>query len=263
MVHDLAAATRAFARMYATSDLDQWTGCHMFVFVAVILVGPELVSAFPMRFAWCYPWSKPLELQSKHHLDTLSRKDWAFIIINKLITVMYVYHILKVCRMSPHIYWPLEEVTFANSILALFPLFCVYDLLYALFHNFLHRRFVYGYIHKHHHQQVNPSRGHHDAMNVHPIEFIVGEYLHLIAFYFVPCHVVAVIMMNVTAAMAAALNHSHIDIRVPLLWEARDHNTHHRALTCNFGQYTMFWDKVFGWYQPYCRATKGKEVNQD
>jgi hypothetical protein len=40
---------------------------------------------------------------------------------------------------------------------------------------------VYRLVHKHHHRQHAPSRGNTDAVNVHPFEFVVGEYLHLAA----------------------------------------------------------------------------------
>jgi sterol desaturase/sphingolipid hydroxylase (fatty acid hydroxylase superfamily) len=42
------------------------------------------------------------------------------------------------------------------------------------------------FIHKHHHRQKAPSRGTADAINVHPFEFVCGEYNHLLAIYLVP-----------------------------------------------------------------------------
>lgn len=58
-------------------------------------------------------------------------------------------------------------------------LYVVYDLFYTVGHRALHHRSVYKYVHKHHHRQRAPSRGNVDAVNVHPFEFVSGEYNHL------------------------------------------------------------------------------------
>ena len=33
--------------------------------------------------------------------------------------------------------------------------------------------------------------------------------------------------------------------------QVRNHDVHHRWPRSNYGQYTMFWDRVFGWYRDY------------
>ena len=71
-----------------------------------------------------------------------------------------------------------------NTLLPLPLFFLVYDAFYAPFHRALHHRSVYAFVHKHHHRQVVPTRGNTDAINVHPFEFIVGEYNHV---YPYPC----------------------------------------------------------------------------
>jgi len=62
-------------------------------------------------------------------------------------------------------------------------LFVIYDLFYSRFHHLLHWRAIYGLVHKHHHKQKAPSRGNYDAVNVHPFEFVTGEWLHLLAMF--------------------------------------------------------------------------------
>ena len=73
----------------------------------------------------------------------------------------------------------------ANTCIALPAFFVVYDFFYAPFHRALHHRSVYAYVHKHHHRQVVPTRGNTDAINVHPFEFIMGEYNHVLAIFLV------------------------------------------------------------------------------
>lgn len=66
-----------------------------------------------------------------------------------------------------------------STICAFILLYIVYDFFYTIGHRALHHRSVYKYVHKHHHRQRAPSRGNVDAVNVHPFEFVSGEYNHL------------------------------------------------------------------------------------
>lgn len=63
--------------------------------------------------------------------------------------------------------------------------------------------------------QVNPTRGNHDAMNVHPVEFIVGEYLHLAAMMVVPVHAATCLVFIVMLGVLTSLNHTRYDVKVP------------------------------------------------
>lgn len=114
---------------------------------------------------------------------------------------------------------------------------------------------VYHLVHRHHHRQLAPSRGTTDAVNVHPFEFLVGEYLHLAAVCITGkllrllglggVHVAACLAFVVLGGVAASLNHTRLDVR--LLWglfEVRAHDVHHRMPKANFGQYTQTWDRV-------------------
>jgi sterol desaturase/sphingolipid hydroxylase (fatty acid hydroxylase superfamily) len=119
------------------------------------------------------------------------------------------------------------------------------------FHRILHFRSLYAFIHKHHHRQKAPSRGNLDAINVHPFEFVVGEYLHLLTVYLIPCHISTVVFFLVLGGVLASLNHTRFDVVVPFLYSVKVHDLHHRLPESNYGQYTMFWDWVFGSYREY------------
>lgn len=62
---------------------------------------------------------------------------------------------------------------------------------------------------------MNPTRGNHDAMNVHPVEFIVGEYLHLAAMMVVPVHAATCLVFIVMLGVLTSLNHTRYDVKVP------------------------------------------------
>ena len=122
---------------------------------------------------------------------------------------------------------------------------------------------VYKWVHKHHHRQHAPTRGNTDAVNVHPFEFVVGEYCHLLAVYCLcaltgECHVAAVLVFIVLGGMLASLNHTRLDVRVPWgVYEVRSHDVHHRLPTSNYGQYTQVWDRLLGTFRPYSDAPQG------
>jgi len=112
----------------------------------------------------------------------------------------------------------LKDITAGNTIGALILLYVVYDFFYTLFHRALHHRSIYKYIHKHHHRQKAPSRGNVDAVNVHPFEFVCGEYNHLLALYLVShvmqvqVHVLTILVFIVVGGFLASLNHTRFDL---------------------------------------------------
>jgi len=144
-----------------------------------------------------------------------------------------------------------SEVTFLNTVGSVPAMFVLYDLFYCPFHALLHHPAIYVYVHKHHHKQKSPSRGNRDAINVHPFEFTVGEWIHLLAVSLMPeVHLYAVLFFIVAGGTMASLNHTRFDMRLKyLLLETRFHDEHHVAFNYNFSQYTMLWDHIFGWFR--------------
>jgi sterol desaturase/sphingolipid hydroxylase (fatty acid hydroxylase superfamily) len=148
-----------------------------------------------------------------------------------------------------------------NVLLPLPVIFIVYDFFYTVMHWALHIKAVYGLIHKHHHQQKAPSRANIDAVNVHPIEFLLGEYNHLLAVALVcqllhmQVHFVCVILFLAVGGSLASLNHTRFDVSFRLFglswYDSKSHDVHHRMPQCNYGQYIMLWDHFFGTYRPY------------
>mmetsp|Transcript_1570 Transcript_1570/g.3309 ORF Transcript_1570/g.3309 Transcript_1570/m.3309 type:complete len:165 (-) Transcript_1570:34-528(-) len=137
----------------------------------------------------------------------------------------------------------------------------MFDFFYTILHWALHIQKVYGYIHKHHHQQKAPSRANVDAVNVHPLEFFLGEYNHLLAL-FICCqsfqmkiHVISVIIFMALGGGLAGINHTRFDAQINFfgltIFDSKNHDVHHRIPQSNYGQYTVFWDYIFGSYRPF------------
>jgi len=182
-------------------------------------------------------------------------KDWIYIFTNKLGTGLFNYHTFQYCwhYAGKGVYWNLNEMTFMNTVVALPLLFLAYDLPYSLFHRFLHHASVYGYVHKHHHKQRAPIYGNDDAINTHPIEFWIGAYLHLFAIYIVPVHMVTVLVFLILITLFSAWNHTRFEMcwGKGYLYDNKEHDTHHKLLTCNYAAYTQFWDVLFGTYREW------------
>jgi sterol desaturase/sphingolipid hydroxylase (fatty acid hydroxylase superfamily) len=237
-------------------NVENWSLGMMAAFSTGIMVGLQILSScLPFIFGNGGTKHKLIPVKGKH-LDSLSWDDNLFITINKLLTILFVYHLIWVCQKSNSISWLAEEVTLLNTAGSLTAFYIFYDLFYYNFHRILHFRSLYGFVHKHHHKQKAPSRGNLDAINVHPFEFVVGEYLHLLTIYCIPCHIYTVTFFILAGGFLASLNHTRYDVNIPYLYSVKVHDVHHRLPESNYGQYTMFWDHLLGSYRGYDQNTK-------
>lgn len=118
---------------------------------------------------------------------------------------------------------------------------------------------------------VRPSRANTDAINVHPIEFVLGEYNHLLAIYLysscvTPIHPLSCILFMVVAGLMAGFNHTRFDMVWEMfgiqIFDSKAHDVHHRIPQSNYGQYTMLWDYIFGSYRYVQKQEKGNRQQQ-
>mmetsp|Transcript_21732 Transcript_21732/g.55925 ORF Transcript_21732/g.55925 Transcript_21732/m.55925 type:complete len:266 (-) Transcript_21732:589-1386(-) len=227
-------------------DYRTWSWGQCAVFAFVVLFGYELLHrVVPLLFAG-FP---KLPMKGKH-LDEFELKDKLFIHFNRITGVTFVYNCLQYMSLSDTVKWRPAEMTLMNTVVALPALFIFYDFFYCLWHRLLHVRAIYPWVHKHHHKQVVPTRGNLDAMNVHPVEFLVGEYLHLAALTVVPAHAITFFLFILSMGVLTALNHTRLDVKIPFgIYESRWHDLHHRVPQSNYGQYTMLWDHLWGSYR--------------
>lgn len=257
MAVDKAAGILLWLSSFHVWDASTWSPGQYVGWALVVLAGLELmallVNSVPPLFL------SPQRIPHRgHHLDTLSTLDWGFICWNKFTTTVFTYHTVRYCWLASSIKWSLDDASLLNTMVAFPALFVVYDFFYALWHRFLHLRQFYRFIHKHHHHQAAPTRGNVDAVNVHPIEFIVGEYLHLFAIVLVPCHVITAAAFVILGGVLASLNHTRYDVMFGVFFDVKAHDQHHVIPTQNYGQYTMLWDRVMGTYKAHPGMTSDK-----
>lgn len=239
------------ATSFALHDASTWQPWHYCAFAGVIMGGLEILSrgviaAFRGK-------SKSIPVRGKH-LDEFETIDTVYIWINKFLTALFVYHAWRFCWTSPSVSWSLDDLSIKNGPVAYVLFHIVYDFFYTIFHRFLHNRSLYRFIHKHHHRQRAPTRGNLDAINVHPFEFLVGEYLHLFSIYLIPCHMLTVAVFIIGGGIFASLNHTRYDLSFFNIYDVKVHDVHHRLPETNYGQYIMLWDRLMGSYKPYVPA---------
>lgn len=238
---------------------EYFTAMDKVLFVVMILLAMELLN-YIAHNSGVWMNSKLIPVRGKH-LDDLSAKDQLFIGISKAQTGPFVYFVLRYCFSEPNILWKAEDISMRTTLLPLPVFFLVFDFFYTSMHWALHVKSVYGWIHKHHHVQKAPSRANNDAVNVHPVEFFLGEYNHLWTLYLccqhfgLQVHAISPLLFLAVGGLLAGWNHTRFDIEYSLfgitIFDSKAHDVHHRIPQSNYGQYTMFWDKVFGTYRPY------------
>ena len=190
--------------------------------------------------------------------------------MNKVATIQFVFILLRFVLQEPNVILSFQQWNILNGIFSIPCLFIIYDFFYTILHWALHIQAIYGYIHKHHHHQKAPSRANVDAVNVHPIEFFLGEYNHLLAVYLYThvfqqkMHMIALPIFLTLGAFMAGWNHTRYDVQISLrsftksnhslmkwttLFDSKYHDVHHRIPQCNYGQYIMLWDHIFGTFR--------------
>jgi hypothetical protein len=239
----------------------------LIVLTIVVVVALELLSNLVYYVPKNLFTTSSIPVRGKH-LDNLSWKDLTFIAINKCMTGMFVFcyfgYLWSVRKeigsddhhdeedegrhhdhrresgresMEKHHHccsggegvWELDELSLANTILPIPVLFITYDFFYTLLHWFLHVKSIYAFVHKHHHHQKAPSRATIDAVNVHPLEFFLGEFNHVLALHLVVKGMpllgfhgmdvswVGATLFMLSGGVLAGLNHTRHDVvsRIP------------------------------------------------
>lgn len=222
-----------------------YIGFNFYNYVVLPMVGKSVAGRLPDKVK---------------RLETLTTTDNTYIVIAKLITIMFVWHCIQFCisdSVAINCNFDLNDIMKSLMYLPIhLPLlFIIYDFPYTLFHWALHWKAIYPLVHKHHHRQMSPFRGNTDAINTHPFEYITGEYNHLFAMWVLTllfpytAHALTLLIFIFVGGTLASLNHTRVDLRVPYVYNVWAHDFHHRQPACNFGQYIMLWDLVFGTYR--------------
>jgi sterol desaturase/sphingolipid hydroxylase (fatty acid hydroxylase superfamily) len=237
-----------------------WWFCP--VFCGLVVLGLEIINGLATYAPALFQAKDDRIPVRGKPLERFTWIDYAFIWFNKMITCLFSFNVIQFVYYSGVFDLYPSQVSLLNTFGPIPFMFVVYDLPYYLFHRWLHCRGIYSQVHKHHHRQMAPFRANYDAINVHPFEMIVGEYLHLmtIALVSLTCHglfglrmhVACIVIFLALGGFLASLNHTRYTVSAEyLLYDVRSHDQHHVQPKCNYSQYTMLWDIVFGTFEPH------------
>ena len=179
-------------------------------------------------------------------------KDYAYIYINRVITVPFLFHALAFADSLTT-----ADASFLTIVAPVPLLFVLYDLVYAPLHAAAHAfEPLYKAVHKHHHRQVAPFRGADDAVNTHPVEYCIGMWIHLlvaaaVVYCGVPLHPTALVIFIGLGSLLAAANHTRVEVAIPYFFNSNEHDTHHRFSRYNYAQYTCVWDRLVGTFRAW------------
>jgi lathosterol oxidase len=155
------------------------------------------------------------------------------------------------------IYWEGHGVLFSIATALLY--FVATDgALYGA-HRFLHRPWFFRHIHRVHHRWTSPTAFTSAAM--HPAELALYQSIMLVPLFFLPIHVIGLVVVLVYQNTIAMIDHSGVALRSHLPWQppARFHDDHHVYFHVNYGQTLGVWDRVFGTWRREGR-TYGEHV---
>tara|TARA_B100000780_G_C21012469_1_gene405525 strand:+ start:115 stop:873 length:759 start_codon:yes stop_codon:yes gene_type:complete len=106
---------------------------------------------------------KQLQFRTSHPkvlgLQKLEWIDFTYLSMNQVIEYIFALNVVDFSLKQQYVYWSVSNISILNTVVALYLLFVLDDLLYAPTHYFMHWKRIYPYIHKHHHRQNLPKRG--------------------------------------------------------------------------------------------------------
>ncbi|BBI98551.1 hypothetical protein FGKAn22_02440 [Ferrigenium kumadai] len=133
----------------------------------------------------------------------------------------------------------------------------LHDTLFYWLHRVMHARWLYGVMHRVHHQSVHPTAF--AAYSFHPSE-AVGEALIVVAIiYIIPVHPLAFLIFQTISTAYNVYGHCGREFYpagTATHWLGRWINTstahamHHSHGRYNYGFYFLFWDRLMGTLDP-------------
>ncbi|OQR88019.1 sterol desaturase [Achlya hypogyna] len=115
-------------------------------------------------------------------------------------------------------------------------------------HRILHTRAMYTRIHKVHHHYKRPRPF--DDMYMHPCEGMAYYWVLYGPPFVLPMHLHSFVVYMVLMGTFGLLDHSGVPVRIPFVYDTRDHDVHHTRVTYNYGFPFQLLDVVHGTYLP-------------
>jgi lathosterol oxidase len=115
-------------------------------------------------------------------------------------------------------------------------------------HRELHeQKWAYKYIHALHHKYNRPDTlSPWASIAFNPLDGILQACPYVICLFFIPCHYLTHVILVFATAVWATNIHDALEADTEPIMGSKYHTMHHTHYHCNFGQYTIFCDWLWG-----------------
>lgn len=148
-------------------------------------------------------------------------------------------------------YMNFSDHSVAYFIFSVVAFILLHDTYFYFTHRFMHWKKIYPYVHRIHHLSINPTPW--AAFAFHPLEALIEVGIVPVMMFLIPLHPFAVLTwvlyqtgMNVLGHLGFELFPKGFTTGAISKWHntSTHHNMHHKHVTCNYGLYYNFWDRV-------------------
>jgi Delta7-sterol 5-desaturase len=136
-------------------------------------------------------------------------------------------------------------------------LFFIHDAYFYWMHRALHHRLVFKYVHKTHHQSVNPTPF--AAFAFHPVEAFLETAFLIPIIIWCPLYIGTLIAFLLLSHLFNVVGHMGYEFFPRSAWTSAPgswittsthHNLHHQHVASNYGLYWRMWDVLGGTMNP-------------
>ena len=147
---------------------------------------------------------------------------------------------------GPHgaAYWHSRRHGLIYSALSTVGLFFFYHFALFYFHRAMHRPRLFRAFHHLHHRFKAPKFL--DALYEHPLEALYGALVLIAPLFLFPVSLYGYLLFFAVVGVHEIVDHSGIDLDLPLLSRSRHHDDHHRRSNCYYGQLLPVLDRAHG-----------------
>jgi sterol desaturase/sphingolipid hydroxylase (fatty acid hydroxylase superfamily) len=150
------------------------------------------------------------------------------------------------------LYDDINAHSWAYLIFSIVLMILLHDAWFYWTHRLMHHPKLYKYVHKVHHQSVDPSPF--AAFSFHPLEAVVEAGVYVLFSFLFPVHLSAMLVWQLIQMVMNVIGHLGYEIYPKgfnshwlFRWKtpSTHHNMHHSKFNGNYGLYFTWWDRFF------------------
>lgn len=239
---------------FVAAPPSSWTLQEAILFPLIFIIPAEILALLIDGVIWLteYMCLPRLDGPAREDRPKLQWRDILYVAFNRTCVLPFVAWLnVTAIWNSNAVVWDMEQMTLFNTLVMGVVIFSLSDLVYYIGHRVVHHYpILYGFIHKHHHQEPIPIRGWFDTCNAHPTDFFYTGFSTspVSVLWLMPLqsvHVAALAVVMYCVMFVGALGHSRLDFNIGV-FNSRFHAGHHAMFNVNYAQNIELWDRIFG-----------------